>query len=87
MFRRRLGGFLSSEAKANEAKKTNFTRLLVHFSSNLLNGFMLHYFTLCKSSEGKAGMNPPKQTIIIRVWIYSFYIFSSLYFLYNVPLP
>jgi len=33
----------TGEAKVGEARKTGFSRLLVHFNPGLQNGFTLHY--------------------------------------------
>ena len=45
----------TGEAKAGEARKTGFSRLLVHFNPDLQNGFTLQCFNLRKINEAEGG--------------------------------
>ena len=56
----------TGEAKAGEAKKTTFSRLLVHFNPGLPNGFTLQYLDLRKIDEAEAGINRAKEALNIR---------------------
>ena len=55
----------TGEAKAGEARKTSFFRLLVHFNSSLQNGFTLQCLDLCKIDEAEAGINRAKEALNI----------------------
>ena len=47
----------TGEAKAGEARKTGFFRLLVHFNPALQNGFTLQCLDLRKIDEAEADIN------------------------------
>jgi len=53
----------TGEAKAGEARKTSFSRLLVHFNPGLQNGFTLPYLDLRKIDEVEAGINRAKEAL------------------------
>ena len=53
----------TGEAKAGEARKTVFFQLLVHFNSDLQNGFTLHCLDLRKIDKVKADINRVKETL------------------------
>ena len=48
-----------------EARKTGFSRLLVHFNPGLQNGFMLQYLDLRKIDEVEAGISRAKEALSI----------------------
>ena len=53
----------TGEAKAGEAKKTGFFRLLVHFNLGLQNGFTLQCLDLRKIDEAEAGISHAKEAL------------------------
>jgi len=53
----------TSEAKASEARKTGFSRLLVHFNPGLQNGFTLQCLDLRKINEAEAGISRAKEAL------------------------
>jgi len=53
----------TGEAKAGEARKTGFSRLLVHFNLGLQNGFTLQCLDLCKIDEVEADINRAKEAL------------------------
>ena len=53
----------TGEAKAGEARKTGFFRLLVHFNSGLQNGFTLQRLDLRKIDEAEAGISRAKEAL------------------------
>ena len=53
----------TGEAKAGEAKKTGFSRLLVHFNPGLQNGFTLQCLDLRKIDEAEASISRAKETL------------------------
>ena len=50
----------TGEAKAGEARKTGFSRFLVHFNPSLQNGFTLQCLDLHKIDEAEADINHAK---------------------------
>ena len=55
--------FTTGEAKAGEARKTGFFRLLVHFNPGLQNGFTLQCLDLRKIDEAEAGISRAKEAL------------------------
>ena len=55
-------GFIG-EAKVGKARKTDFSRLLVHFNPGLQNGFTLQCLDLRKIDKAEAGINRAKETL------------------------
>ena len=53
----------TGEAKAGEARKTGFFRLLVLFNPGLQNGLTLQCLNLRKIDEAEAGINHVKETL------------------------
>ena len=53
----------TGEAKAGEAKKTGFSRLLVHFNPGLQNGFTLQCLDLRKIDEAEADVSRAKEAL------------------------
>ena len=53
----------TGEAKADEARKTGFFRLLVYFNPRLQNGFALQCLDLRKIDEAEAGINRAKEAL------------------------
>jgi len=51
----------TGEAKTDEARKTGFSRLLVHFNPGLKNGFTLQCLDLRKIDEAKASISRAKE--------------------------
>ena len=51
------------KAKAGEARKTGFSRLLVYFNLSLQNGFTLQYIDLRKINEDEADINHGKEVL------------------------
>ena len=52
-----------AKAKAGEARKTGFFRLLVHFNLDLQNGYTLQCLDLCKIDEAEAGISHAKESL------------------------
>ena len=57
-------GFIG-EAKAGEARKTVFSRLLIHFNPGLQNGFMLQCLDLRKIDEAEADITVPNRPLVM----------------------
>ena len=55
-------GFIG-EVKAGEARKTGFSRLLIHFNPGLQNGFTLQCLDLCKIDEAETGISRAQQPL------------------------
>jgi len=55
----------TGEAKAGEARKTGFSRLLVHFNPGLQNGFTLQCLDLRKIDEAEAGISRAKEALSV----------------------
>ena len=53
----------TGEAKASEARKTVFSRLLVHFNPGLQNGFTLQCLDLRKIDEAEADISRAKEDL------------------------
>jgi len=53
----------TSEAKAGEARKTDISRLLIHFNPGLQNGFTLQCLDLCKIDEAETGISRAQQPL------------------------
>ena len=53
----------TGEAKAGEARKTGFFRLLVHFNPGLQNGFTLPCLDLRKIDEAEADISCAKEAL------------------------
>jgi len=53
----------TDEAKADEARKTDFFLLLVHFNPGLHNGFTLQCLDLRKIDEAEAGISRAKEAL------------------------
>ena len=53
----------TGEAKAGEARKTGFFRLLVHFNPSLQNDFTLQCLDLRKIDEAEAGISRAKKAL------------------------
>ena len=53
----------TGEAKAGEARKIGFFRLLVHFNPGLQNGFTLRCLDLRKIGEAEADINHAKEAL------------------------
>ena len=50
-----------------EARKTGFSRLLVHFNPGLQNGFTLQWLDLHKIDEAEAGISRAKEALSLSV--------------------
>ena len=57
----------TGEAKAGEARKTGFSRLLVHFNPGLQNGFTLQCLDLRKIDEAEAGISRAKEALMMSI--------------------
>jgi len=57
----------TGEAKAGEARKTGFSRLLVHFNPGLQNGFTLQCLDLRKIDEAEAGISRAKEALTLML--------------------
>jgi len=53
----------TDEAKAGEARKIGFFRLLVHFNPGLQNGFTLQCLDLRKIDKAEVGINRAKEAL------------------------
>jgi len=53
----------TDEAKAGEARKTGFFRLLVHFNPGLQNGFTLQCLNLRKIDKAEADISRAKEAL------------------------
>ena len=53
----------TGEAKAGEARKTGFSRLLVHFNPGIQNGFTLQCLDLRKIDKVEADISRTKETL------------------------
>ena len=56
----------TGEAKAGEARKTGFSRLLVHFNPGLQNSFTLQCLDLRKIDEAEAGISRAKEALNVH---------------------
>ena len=65
----------TGEAKAGEARKTGFSRLLVYFNPGLQNGFTLQCLDLRKIDKAEAGISRAKEAL-------SYYLISTNKLLY-----
>jgi len=57
----------TGEAKAGEARKTGFSRLLVHFNPGLQNGFTLQCLDLRKIDEAEADISRAKEALNVNL--------------------
>ena len=53
----------TGKAKTDEARKTGFFRLLVHFNPGLQNGFTLQCLDLRKIDEAEVGISRAKEVL------------------------
>ena len=62
-FARLIQNGFTGEAKTGEARKADFSRLLVHFNPDLQNGFMLQCLDLRKIDEAEVGISHVKEAL------------------------
>ena len=60
----------TGEAKAGEARKTGFSRLLVHFNPGLQNVFTLQCLDLRKIDEAEAGISRAKEALNLTLSVF-----------------
>ena len=76
----------TGEAKAGEARKTGFSRLLVHFSPGLQNGFMLQCLDLRKIGKAEADISRAKEALNVLIHILIIQVGFKLFWDGRIPM-